>query len=107
MDRACRRQEIPRMVGNGSNVRTLVVDDDPQMLDFLATALREDGYAVRTARTGAGARAEVAERLFDLIVLDLLLPDDDGLLLCNDFSRLGIPVLVCSGTTRHRDGVLA
>ena len=85
----------------------LVVDDDPHILELIAAALREDRYDVRAARSGAGARTEVGEHSFDLIVLDLMLPDADGLLLCNEFARLGIPVLVCSGSTRHRDGMLA
>ena len=98
---------MPRMASPIPHPRILVVDDDPYTLQFLEEALRGDGYDVRSARSGDSATREVESRPFELIVLDLMLPDADGLLLCDEFSRLGIPVLVGSGTTRHRDGILA
>ena len=56
----------------------LVVDDDPTVRDVVAGALREDGYAVRTAGDGLGAIAAVDAEAPDVVVLDLRLPDVDG-----------------------------
>jgi two-component system OmpR family response regulator len=58
--------------------RILVVDDEPSILDAVATALRYEGYDVREEGTGRGAMATAAEFDPDLIVLDWMLPDLDG-----------------------------
>ncbi len=95
-----------RMV-KGGHARILVVDDDDRALDAMAAILEDDGYEVETAEDASAARGKVERMAFDLIVQDLMLPDDDGLLLCSEFSRLGLPVLVCSATARRADGTLA
>ena len=61
-----------------SSARILVVDDEPSILDAVATSLRYEGYDVREEATGRGAMATVAEFDPDLIVLDWMLPDLDG-----------------------------
>jgi len=98
---------MPGTASHALRPQILLVDDDPHVLQLISDALRQDGYDVQAAKNGDGARVEVEEHEFDFIILDLMLPDVDGLLLCNEFTRFGIPVLVCSGTARHRDGVLA
>jgi two-component system OmpR family response regulator len=57
----------------------LVVDDEPSLVDAVATALRYEGYEVEEASTGRGALAAVARREPDLIVLDRMLPDLEGI----------------------------
>ena len=57
----------------------LVVDDEPSIVDAVATALRYEGYAVREAANGRDAIAAVAEAEPDLIVLDWMLPDIEGI----------------------------
>ncbi len=59
--------------------RILVVDDEPSIVDAVATALRYEGYEVDEAPTGRDALASVAQREPDLIVLDWMLPDLDGI----------------------------
>ena len=64
---------------DGRPARALVVDDEPALAEALATALTRDGWSVRTA--GTGAAAVEATRTFgpDVVVLDVMLPDVDGI----------------------------
>jgi two-component system OmpR family response regulator len=65
---------------NGTDAgRILVVDDEPSIGDAVATALRYEGFDVREERTGLGAIAAVEELDPDLIVLDWMLPDLEGI----------------------------
>jgi two-component system, OmpR family, response regulator len=59
--------------------RILVVDDEPSIVDAVATALRYEGFDVEEARTGRDALASVMRSEPDLIVLDWMLPDLPGL----------------------------
>jgi two-component system OmpR family response regulator len=56
----------------------LVVDDEANIAQLVATALRYEGFDVRTAADGAGALAAVRDHAPDLVVLDVMLPDADG-----------------------------
>jgi len=62
-----------------SGQRILVVDDEPSIVDAVATALRYEGYDVEEARTGRAALEAVAREEPDLIVLDWMLPDIAGI----------------------------
>ena len=59
--------------------RILVVDDEPSIVDAVATALRYEGFDVREEATGRGAIAAVVESEPDLVVLDWMLPDLAGI----------------------------
>ncbi|MFN2592083.1 MAG: response regulator transcription factor [Candidatus Dormibacteria bacterium] len=59
-------------------IRILVVDDEPNITELLAMALKYEGFAVRTAATARQARQAVPDFQPALIVLDVGLPDDDG-----------------------------
>src|SRR5215831_10985242 len=59
--------------------RILVVDDEPSIVDAVATALRYEGFEVREEATGRGALSAVAEFEPDLVVLDWMLPDVEGI----------------------------
>jgi two-component system OmpR family response regulator len=61
------------------STRILVVDDEPSITDAVGTALRYEGFDVRSESTGRGALAAAAAFRPDLIVLDIMLPDLDGL----------------------------
>src|SRR6516162_3328477 len=63
--------------GNGV-ARVLVVDDEPSIVDAVATALRYEGFEVREESSGRAAMAAVVEFEPDLIVLDWMLPDIEG-----------------------------
>jgi two-component system OmpR family response regulator len=59
--------------------RVLVVDDEPSIVDAVSTALRYEGFDVREEHTGRGAISAVAEFAPDLVVLDWMLPDLEGI----------------------------
>ena len=67
------------MSANDSGNRILVVDDEPSIVDAVATALRYEGFDVEEAANGREAMNAVARREPDLVVLDWMLPDLDGL----------------------------
>ena len=64
---------------DGAPVRVLVVDDEQMLADLLASALRYEGWEVTTAGTGVAAVRAAQEIEPDVIVLDIMLPDFDGL----------------------------
>jgi two-component system OmpR family response regulator len=64
---------------DGSPVRVVVVDDEPSLSDLLSMALRYEGWDVRTAADGHSALSLIREFQPDVVVLDVMLPDIDGL----------------------------
>ena len=60
----------------------LVVEDESSIASFVSLYLKNAGYAVKTAATGADALTQVAAQEPALIVLDLMLPDIDGIEVC-------------------------
>src|SRR5687768_11342815 len=88
--------------------RVLVVDDQPNILDMLTTVLRFHGFAVSTAATAAEAVAVAGEIQPDLVVLDVRLPDGDGLDVCRRLRARGLSAGIVFLTAREspRDKVL-
>ncbi|SEN08849.1 two-component system, OmpR family, phosphate regulon response regulator OmpR [Loktanella fryxellensis] len=83
----------------------LVVDDDERIRLLLRKFLTRVGFLVTLARDAAHARRILAGLDFDLIVLDVMMPGEDGLSLCRDLRhRIGTPVLLLTarGETEHR-----
>ncbi len=76
--------------------QVLVVDDEPSIVDAVATALRYEGYEVRVAATGRSALSAAQETPPDLIVLDVMLPDLDGIEVTRRLRADGIKVPICS-----------
>ena len=76
----------------------LVVDDDPEIGSLLERYLARHGFAVGVAGDGPGLRAAMAQRSFDLVLLDLGLPGEDGLSLLRELQQgWRGPVIVISG----------
>ncbi|VVD68572.1 DNA-binding response regulator [Pandoraea aquatica] len=69
--------------------RLLIVDDDPQIRDLLSDYLRESGFDVATAADGVQMWAQLAAQPTDVVVLDLMLPGEDGLSLCRQLHARG------------------
>lgn len=82
----------------GAPFRVLVVDDEPAILRFLGVGLTNQGYLVSEAMVGQAALDAVRQRAVDLIVLDLGLPDIDGLEVIQRIRASGslLPVIVLS-----------
>ena len=86
----------------------LVVDDEPQILTALTIVLRGAGYSVQEARTMAGAIDAVRHQPPDLILLDLVLPDGNGLDVCREVRRWSeVPIVVLSAVGDEREKVRA
>jgi two-component system phosphate regulon response regulator PhoB len=86
--------------------RIYVVDDEPDMVELLATVLEGEGYEVETYTDGRAALARVLEEPPELLLLDLMMPDLDGFellkLLRLDSRGRDVVVLVVSARTGHR-----
>ncbi|MDR0577404.1 MAG: two-component system response regulator OmpR [Candidatus Accumulibacter sp.] len=65
-----------------SKRKILIVDDDKRLRDLLFRYLSEQGFAVRVAENAAAMDKALARETFDMIVLDLMLPGEDGLSIC-------------------------
>jgi two-component system KDP operon response regulator KdpE len=77
--------------------RILIVDDDETTLDLLSMQLQSEGYQVETASRGADALQAIERQLPDLILLDLLMPDVDGLQVCRAVRAFSdVPIIVLS-----------
>jgi len=64
---------------DGSPIRVLVVDDEASLTDLLQMALRYEGWEIKTAADGSSAIATARDFRPDAVVLDIMLPDIDGL----------------------------
>jgi DNA-binding response OmpR family regulator len=86
--------------------RIYVVDDEPDMVELLATVLKGEGYDVETYTDGRAALSRVLEEPPALLLLDLMMPDLDGFellkLLRLDSRGKHVVVLVVSARTGHR-----
>ena len=75
--------------------RVLVVEDDPRLAEMLSEYLGQSGFRVAIASLGASALRQLAETEYDAVVLDLMLPDMDGLDVCRQVrTRSDTPVLM-------------
>ena len=86
------------MIANGGKLRVLLVDDEPAILRFLRTGLAAQGFAVSEVGTGAAAMAAIGQQAADVVVLDLGLPDMDGLQVIGQVRDSGsvLPIIVLS-----------
>ena len=88
--------------------RILVVDDEPNLRRAVEVALRLRGFEVDTAANGREALARIAQRRPDAIVLDLAMPDIDGLALLPLIrKRTQVPVLMLTASTELGDKIVA
>src|SRR5437763_9536167 len=85
----------------------LVVDDEPFLREAVAASLRFLGFEVTTAQTGAEALRLARERPFDLVVLDVMLPDTDGFEVVRRLHRDGsrLPVIFLTARDTQDDKV--
>lgn len=91
-----------------SSARVLVIDDEPQIRRFLEISLRSQGFAVELAATAQEGMDALATRGADLVVLDMGLPDRDGLAVLNDIRGWSqVPVLVLTVRSHESEKVAA
>lgn len=84
----------------------LVVDDDARLRRLLARYLSEHGYLVTTAENAGDARGKLGSFAFDLIVLDLMMPGESGLVLAADLrKRSTVPILMLTAMGEPEDRI--
>ncbi len=87
--------------------RLLIVDDDPQIRAMLAEYLATFGMAADGAEGGASMRTAMAQHHYDLVILDLSLPGENGLTLCREIrERTDIPVIMLTARAELADRVV-
>ncbi|MFD1426017.1 response regulator [Kroppenstedtia sanguinis] len=91
-----------------SKQKVLVVDDEPSIVKLVQFNLEKEGFAVEVASDGPSALEKVEGGLFDLIVLDLMLPQMDGLEVCKEIRKKNshLPILMLTAKNEEFDKVL-
>ena len=85
----------------------LVVDDDAQLRQLVREYLGEHGYKVLVAGEGAEMWAEMAKTPVDMVILDLMLPGEDGLALCRALrARSAMPILMLTARGEETDRIV-
>lgn len=91
----------------GTMVSILIVDDDAQIRQLLRDYLAGFGMAVEAVADGIAMHEALGTRSFDLIILDLMLPGEDGLTLCRNLrARSNIPILMLTARGEAMDRVV-
>ncbi|KAF3883758.1 MULTISPECIES: response regulator [Nostocales] len=88
-------------------MRILLVEDEPGIAEFISQGLRETGYAVDVASDGEEGREYVSSVEYDIIILDIMLPNIDGLKLLSEFrsQKIQTPVLLLTARDTVEDRV--
>jgi two-component system OmpR family response regulator len=90
-----------------SQGHVLVVDDDAEIRSLVAEYLSANGFRVSVARDGAQMRSALKAEPPDLVVLDLMLPGEDGLSLCRDLrARSNLPVIMLTARREEIDRII-
>jgi len=90
-----------------SNDSLLIVDDDPEIRSLLCTYLTKNGYRCLPARDGVEMRQQLDRHSVDLIVLDLMLPGQDGLELCRDLRfKANVPIIMLTARGEETDRIV-
>ena len=76
------------MVMEKNKIKILLVDDEPDILDFVSYNLKTEGYKVHTASSGRSGVSKAREVKPDLILLDVMMPEMDGIEACDHIRRL-------------------
>jgi DNA-binding response OmpR family regulator len=90
--------------------RLLIIDDDPKIREILSRVLSKEGYSVRLAATGAQGIKEALAEPPDAVLLDINLPDQDGLSIAKELKNneitSNIPVLIISNEDRRQQAMI-
>jgi len=101
------RTAAPRAPTPTEGASILIVDDDPEIGALLAEYLGQAGLRADVAADGSAMWQALAARHFDAVVLDLMLPGDDGLTLCRQLrDRSNLPVIMLTARGRATDRIV-
>ena len=97
----------PERVQQGVSMRLLVIEDNPKMAGLIKKGLTEQGYAVDLAYNGHDGEFMAADGVYDAVILDLMLPDQDGLVVCRNLRRRGVhtPILMLTALSTTQDKI--
>ncbi|CAB3391601.1 response regulator transcription factor [Kyrpidia spormannii] len=85
----------------------LLVDDEPRVLDVMATFLQGEGFRIVTAQTGREALEVFQKHQPDLVVLDWMLPEMSGLDVCRELRRMGsVGIIMVTARTEEADKIV-
>ena len=89
-------------------LRVLVVEDDQRLARFLERVLKEEGYSVDRCTSGADAVTQLRSGVYNLVLLDWMIPDLDGLEVCRQARRGGstVPILMLTARDQVSERVL-
>lgn len=88
------------------HARILVIEDDPSILELVTFHLEKEGYQISTASTGRDALERFEESHPDLILLDLMLPEIDGLEVCRRIRKVSnVPIIMVTAKGQEDDRV--
>ncbi|MBN9320464.1 MAG: hypothetical protein BGN86_01915 [Caulobacterales bacterium 68-7] len=91
---------------NERSPRILIVDDDPELRGQISNYLSEKGFLVSVATDGPTMDACMSRETIDLVVLDLGLPGESGISICQRVSRKGTPIIMASAAGEEADRVM-
>lgn len=93
----------------GEGVKVLVVDDDMTLSRFLVRVLLEEGFSPEACANGADAVERTLSRVYEVVILDWMLPDLDGISVCRRLRQEGltIPIFMLTSRGETRDLMLA
>lgn len=96
------------MTNTANNASILLVEDEENLQEALKLNLELEGYEVTTAGTGMEALAAVDREFFDLIILDIMLPEMDGIAVCENIRirNNDVPILFLSAKNNSADRIL-
>jgi two-component system, OmpR family, response regulator len=99
---------LPRYKATMENIdRILIVDDDPEIRRLLVDYLAKNNFEAFAARDGREMWQGLERHAIDLVVLDLMLPDTDGLTLCRELrARSNLPVLMLTARGEETDRII-
>jgi len=88
-------------------MRVLLVEDDPRIAGFVAKGLREQAYAVDVAASGEHALYQAAINAYDIVVLDVMIPEPDGFAVCKQLRNSGqrVPILMLTARDAVEDRI--
>lgn len=88
-------------------MKLLLIEDNPKMSGLICQGLGEQGYLVEVAASGHDGEHQAASGTFDLVILDVMLPDTDGMHVCRNLRRRGVktPILMLTALATTPDKV--
>jgi two-component system OmpR family response regulator len=88
-------------------IKVLIVDDDPQIRELICACLTGFGMASDVAANGASMHRLLRATVYDIIVLDLMLPGEDGLVLCREIRTTSdIPIIILSARSQSTERIV-